>query len=173
MAFETINAKDVTGNFFEMIGDEWMLITAGMGEHFNAMTASWGGVGILWGKQVAHCYVRPQRSTRGFMDDGTFYTLSFYGDAHHKALLETYGTLSGKDIDKENATGFVPAVSDSGAVYFEQARLVIVCKKLYADDFDPAKFTDGGTVAESIYPTNDFHRMYIGEIVQVLKQAER
>ena len=40
-----------------------MLITAGDENRHNAMTASWGGVGELWGKYVSTIYIRPQRYT--------------------------------------------------------------------------------------------------------------
>lgn len=39
-------------NAFDLIGKEWMLVTAGNQEKFNTMTASWGGIGWLWNKPV-------------------------------------------------------------------------------------------------------------------------
>lgn len=45
-----IAIKDLSENFFEVIGKEWMLVTAGNKDHFNTMTASWGGIGFLWNK---------------------------------------------------------------------------------------------------------------------------
>mgnify|MGYP002971456598 CR=1 FL=1 len=42
---KSIAIKDLSENFFEVIGKEWMLVTAGSKEHFNTMTASWGGIG--------------------------------------------------------------------------------------------------------------------------------
>ena len=50
MAMKEINPKELSFNPFSMIGDEWMLVTAGDEKKFNTMTASWGGVGVIWGK---------------------------------------------------------------------------------------------------------------------------
>ena len=65
--------------------------------------------------------------------------------------------------------GLTPAFSALGAPYFEQAQLVLVCRKLYADDLRPEKFTDQ-SLDGRWYPEHDYHRMYAGEVVQVLKK---
>ena len=49
-----IAIKDLSENFFEVIGKEWMLVTAGNKDHFNTMTASWGGIGFLWNLSLIH-----------------------------------------------------------------------------------------------------------------------
>ena len=51
-----------------------MLITAGMKEKCNTMTASWGGLGVLWGGPVATVYIRPQRYTLEFVENSEFFT---------------------------------------------------------------------------------------------------
>ncbi len=56
-----------------------------------------------------------------------------------------------------------------GAVYFEEARLVLECRKLYFQDLDPEHFLDRGL--ESNYPHKDYHRMYVGEITECLAGA--
>ena len=72
-----LDLKDLNGNVFSMIGQQWMLITAGTAESCNTMTASWGGLGILWGRPVATCYIRPQRYTKGLMDREDYFSLVF------------------------------------------------------------------------------------------------
>jgi len=167
MAFSEIKSDAISDNVFKLIGSEWMLITGGTLKSHNAMTASWGGLGVLWGKNVAFCFVRPQRYTHEFMDSGEYYTLSFFPE-NFKPALVVYGSTSGRDIDKDAETGLKAVPSPEGAVYYNEAKLVIVCKKLYADEFKPEKFT----VSELdglMYPARDHHTMYIGEIVRVLK----
>ena len=61
--FSRIDPKELDQNVFSMIGEQWMLVTAGTAERCNTMTASWGGLGVLWGKPVASVYSRPQRYT--------------------------------------------------------------------------------------------------------------
>ena len=60
---KSIAIKDLSENFFEVIGKEWMLVTAGSKEHFNTMTASWGGIGWLWNKPVVFVFIRSERYT--------------------------------------------------------------------------------------------------------------
>ena len=55
-------------NAFDLIGKEWMLVTAGNKEKFNTMTASWGGIGWLWNKPVAFVFIRPERYTHDFIE---------------------------------------------------------------------------------------------------------
>lgn len=162
--FREIRPEQLAGNVFETIGKKWMLITAGDAAGFNTMTASWGGMGVLWNKNVAFCFIRPQRYTLGFVEKSERFTLSFYDEAYRPAL-NLCGSKSGRDIDKPKAAGLTP-VFDRGSVYFQEASGVLVCKKLYAQDFDPARFLDADALA--CYPGGDFHRMFIGGIETAL-----
>lgn len=165
MAFKTIDPKTMENNPFALFADDWMLLTAGNKDAHNTMTVSWGGVGVLWGMNVATCYVRPQRHTFGFMEKGEYYTLSAYDESFREAL-GFCGSKSGRDYDKAKECGLTPAFAAGDAPYYEEAKLVLVCKKLYAQDFDPEKFLDARI--EKVYPTKDYHRMYVGEVVEVL-----
>ena len=87
-----------------------MLITAGDRNGSNTMTASWGGVGIMWGKPVATAYIRPQRYTKEFVDDNEYFTLSFLPEEQRKAL-NICGSVSGRDVeDKWKKPGCIPAI---------------------------------------------------------------
>ena len=166
MRFIEARPEQLTDNPFTLIGADWMLITAGTPESLNTMTASWGGLGVLWERKVATCYIRPTRHTFGFVEEAPNFTLSFFGEQHRKAL--TYcGTHSGRDGDKIKAAGLTP-VRDGGFVYFAEARLVLSCRKIYSQDILPERFLD--PAIEAMYPQKDYHRMYIGEIVRCLKR---
>ena len=138
-----------------------MLITAGTPEHCNTMTASWGGLGVLWGVPMATCYIRPQRYTK------EYFTLCFFGE-EYRPQLNLCGTKSGRDIDKVKECGFTVAAGAGNAPYFEQANLVLVCRKRMADPMDPALMPED--VKEKWYK-GDYHTMYWGEIVETLKKA--
>jgi flavin reductase (DIM6/NTAB) family NADH-FMN oxidoreductase RutF len=129
------------------------------------MTVSWGGLGVLWGKNTAACFVRPQRYTYEFMEKGEYYTLSSY-EPELASIHTVFGGKSGRDEDKVRLTGLTPAFADCGAPYFTQAETVIVCKKIYFADFDPENFLDKSIAAN--YPGKDYHRIYIGEIIEIL-----
>ena len=161
--FREISPAEITGNVFERIGKQWMLITAGREESFNTMTASWGSMGILWGKNVAFVFVRDHRHTFKFMEENEFYTLSFYGEEYREAL-QICGTLSGRDVNKPEKAGLTPAY-DEKTTWFNEAEMVITCRKLYRHKIDPNELVDSSITG--IYPQNDYHYMYVGEIERV------
>lgn len=164
--FIEITAERLNENAFNLIGEEWMLITAGTAENFNTMTASWGTMGILWNLPVAICFIRPQRYTFEFAESSDYYTLSFLEPGNRK-ILQYCGAHSGRDTDKIAEAGLIPRISDLGNVYFEQCRLMIECKKLYADRIREDAFKIPELIRKN-YPKKDFHKFYIGEIVSCL-----
>ncbi len=161
-----LKPAEIKDNPFQAIGKDWMLIAAGTRQAHNMMTASWGAWGVLWHKPVCFCFVRPHRHTYGFMEQNFFYTLNFFGKKYRKAL-NFCGSKSGRDVDKVKATGLTVCCDKTGAVYFAQARLVIVCKKIYAQRIDPHGFLDPSI--EDNYPKKDYHQMYVGEVVRCLR----
>ena len=163
MSFKEISPKEISENVMEMISNEWMLISAGNENSYNMMTASWGFMGEMWGKKCAIAMIRPQRYTYEFVEREDYFTLSFYGD--NKEIHKVCGSKSGRDVDKTAETGLAPIFSDN-SVYFEQARLVLVCKKLYAQDLKEDCFTDKNNL--KWYQLKDYHRMFVGEILKVL-----
>lgn len=163
MAFKEILPTEIKGNLMDAIANEWMLVTAGNKNSYNTMTASWGFTGEMWGKKCAICVIRPQRYTHDFMDREEYYTLSFYGD--RKDIHKVCGSKSGRNTDKVKEAGLTP-VFDHETVYFDEARLVLVCKKLYSDEIKEDRFIDKDCL--QWYPEKDYHTAYVGEIVKVL-----
>jgi flavin reductase (DIM6/NTAB) family NADH-FMN oxidoreductase RutF len=168
--FEEIDIKSIVDNVFQLFDDEWMLVTAGTGEKFNTMTASWGSFGILWNKPIAICFIRPQRYTLGFVEKQDYFTLSFFSDKYRN-ILNFCGQKSGRDIDKIKKTGLIPFETALGNIGFQQARMILECKKIYADFIIPDKFIDT-QIINKIYPTNDFHKFFIGEIIHCYLNKE-
>ena len=164
---KAIDPKCLNENVFSLIGDRWMLMTAGNRDSRNTMTASWGGLGVIWGAPSATCYVRPQRYTKEFLDREEYFTLSFYGEEWKKAL-SLCGSKSGREVDKEAECGLTPAYAACGAPYYEQAELVLVCRKRFAQPMDPALIPE--EIKEKWYPQRDYHTIYIGEIVEALSR---
>lgn len=162
-----ISVSELKDNMFDAIGKEWMLVTAGTPEKFNMMTASWGGTGILWGKPVAFIFIRPERYTYEFIEKGDTLTLSFLGEAH-RDIHKICGSQSGRDIDKVAASGLKPYVTENGNIAYEQARLILECKKLYADFIDADNFVDKLLISRWYGEEyGGFHKMYILEIQNV------
>lgn len=162
--FKEISVKEIQKNAVSLIADDWGLVTAGNADGYNTMTVSWGALGELWGKDMVTLYIRPQRYTKEFLDANDYFTLSFYPDSEKKALAFC-GAHSGRDVDKAAETGLVPVFSEK-APYFEQAKLVLVCKKMAVGRFDPDGFVDASVMAN--YAAGDFHYIYYGAIEKVL-----
>ena len=164
-----ISPNEISQNPFELIDDDWFLLSAGDVDSFNTMTASWGGMGVLWNKPVVFCFVRPQRYTYKFMESNKLFTMSFFDDRYRDAL-SLCGKVSGRQTDKMKATGLKPFESPGGSVFYEQAKLMLECRKLYFSDITPENFLVDGIDAN--YPKKDYHRMYIGEIVSVFNNVK-
>ena len=161
-----INVREIKENPVSLINDGWGLLTAGDGNGYNTMTVSWGAIGELWNRDVAIVFVRPQRYTKEFMDNSEYFTLSFYDEEYRKAL-QLCGTKSGRDVNKAEATGLTPAYT-CGTTYFEQAKLVLVCRKIACQDMNPKGFIDKSI--DENYKNGDYHTTYVGEIVKVLEK---
>lgn len=148
---------------FTKIGSEWTLITAMCDGKVNTMTASWGGLGVLWGKNVATVYIRPQRYTREFVDGSDTFTLSFFGGACKKEM-GYLGKVSGKDVPNKIEQAGLHIELVDGQPTFAEATQTLVCKKLYRDCIKPENFLCKEE-DEKWYPTKDYHIVYIAEIV--------
>ena len=120
---QELDPKRLEENVFSLFDDQWTLITAGTPEHCNTMTASWGGLGVLWHKNVATIYVRPQRYTYEFLETSEFFTLSFFDEAWRQQLSYC-GTVSGREADKVASCGFHIGAAGE-APYIQEARLEI------------------------------------------------
>jgi flavin reductase (DIM6/NTAB) family NADH-FMN oxidoreductase RutF len=167
--FEEIKPTEIQGNTFQMIDKQWFLLTAGNLKNFNTMTASWGGLGILWNKPVVFCFVRPQRFTYQFMETSKQFTMSFLG-AEHRSKLNYCGKYSGRNVNKIVSTGLISKETPGGSIYFEQADLVLECVKIYVSDLDPSHFLDPSILNN--YPKKDYHRLFIGEIISCLQKSQ-
>lgn len=143
-----------------------MLISARKADgRINTMTASWGGFGIMWGRAVCLCVIRPQRYTLEFVNEAERLTLTFLKEGYREALT-LCGRKSGRDCDKIAEAGLTPVV-DGDLVGFEEARMVIAGRKLYCGTFREEGFLDRSIVAEQ-YPKGDFHRVFVCGIEDVL-----
>lgn len=166
MAFKEIEANLINENFIKNIGDEWMLITAGNKDSYNMMTASWGFAGVMWGFPTAIAAIRPERYTTEFVEREDYYTLSFYGD--NKKIHAVCGKESGRNVNKTEKTGLTPVFDDeTGAPYFEEARMVLICQKVYEQTLEKSGFLND-EIPKSAYPTENYHKMFYGKILKAL-----
>ena len=162
MSFKEIAPEELQENAFKVIGKDWLLVTGTAEGKSNAMTASWGGMGVMWGKPVAFLVIRPQRYTKEFIDKAEGLTISVFGEDRHK-MMSYFGSVSGRDEDKIAKAGLTP-VEDNGR---EEARMAMVCRKLYAQELQEDCLLDADSKAKW-YPAKDYHTMYVAEIEKLL-----
>lgn len=158
MKFET--------EIFSQFNDKWALLSAGPKDKHNTMTISWGGMGTLWFKPVVTVYVKPCRHTYNFMNDNEYFTVSFYPEEYKKALM-LMGSKSGRDTDKDTAAGLTLRDLDK-AVTYEEAEVTMLCRKIYYQDMIPEHMPQD--VVQQNYITEEPHRMFIGEVVEVIEK---
>ncbi len=165
-AFREIDPLDINENAIRLFAQGWFALTAGSGGQFNTMTISWGNLGQLWGNPVVTVYVRPDRYTYRFMEDSPCFTLCAFG-RQYKDRLQYFGTVSGRDEDKIKGSGLTPLYTETGNLYYQEARLVIECEKVYYDDLEKEHMLDEAAINhyEVQQKHAPAHRMYIGKIL--------
>ena len=153
--FQPLPFDLVEFNPFTKIGKEWALVTAGNKEKANTMTVSWGGVGVLWGKNVAFIFVRDSRYTKEFIDANEFFSITFLCGSH-----------SGRDEDKFAAAGLTLATRHN-IPYVDEGNFVLLCEKMSATRITEDSFLLP-EIKEKWYKDGDMHTMYVAEIIDIL-----
>ncbi len=162
--FKSITAESIPGNIIKMLSEDWMLITAGNETEFNMMTASWGGLGHMFSKPVAFCFINPTRHTYSLMEKYETYTLSFYTQAYRSAL-EYCGNNSGRDKNKVKESGLTPITTPSGSKAFNEAWMIIECRKLISQPLNQESISN--EEIRNVWDGKQLHKMFVGEIINV------
>lgn len=162
--FESIDYRALNLPLIEMMGNDYMLLTAGKLTDYNAMTVGWGGFGFLWQRPVCWTFVRPQRFTFEFTEKYDTFTLSWFGKKYAKAL-SICGSVSGRTHNKIEEAGLQPLASPDAGVCFLEAEIIFECRKIYFQDLVPDNMLDKSILRN--YPANDFHRVYTGQIEKI------
>jgi flavin reductase (DIM6/NTAB) family NADH-FMN oxidoreductase RutF len=149
---------------------QWLVLTAGTAEDCNMMTVAWGSIGCMWAKPFAQIVVRPGRHTYNFTEESDTFTLCAFPE-EFRSDLQTLGTTSGRDGDKLAKTGLTLRASTKvAAPAYNEASLILECRKIYYQDMDPKGFVDN--TIDGSYPNQDYHRVYFGEIVAAFTNGQ-
>lgn len=165
--FHEISPADLLCRPFSLIGEDWLLVTVAAAGRTNTMTASWGGLGVIWGKSAATIYLRPQRYTKELLDQSETFSLSVLG-APFRQTLSYLGAVSGREEDKIKKAGLT-LWGERDTPYFAEASLVFLCRKLYGQPMAPENFSDE-SLSAAWYPQRDYHVLYIGAIERILQK---
>jgi len=161
--YKQVDPAQLSDNLISLIASDWMLVTAGTRKKFNTMTANWGGTGYLWHKPVVFVFVRPERYTYEFIEKTEGFTLTFF-DEKYRDVLNLCGAKSGRDIDKVAETGLTPHFTELGYPAFTEARLVMECRKLYAEQLTRDAFLDSEPLKTHYTTKGGLHKLYIAQI---------
>ncbi|MCF0130070.1 MAG: flavin reductase [Pseudobutyrivibrio sp.] len=155
-------------NPWEKISKEWFAITTELDGRPNAMTAGWGGIGVMWGKNVAMVFVRESRYTKEILDNSETFSCCFL-DPQDKGTKNTFkylGMVSGRDEDKLPAARLTINHS-MGVPFIDEANFAILCKKMAAIPIEPEHMLRD-SILDDWYKDGDYHTMYVGEILDIL-----
>lgn len=167
--YDKIEASDLSDNVIQLIGKEWMLVTAGNKDSYNTMTASWGGIGYIWERPSTFIFIRDTRYTYQFLQQEESFTLSFFDEKYRNAL-RICGTRSGRDTNKIEEAGLTPLETPSGLMSFGEAKMIIECKKMFVQELDYANLTEPyktKVMEESYKNESSKHQMFISEITNI------
>ena len=169
MELQPVDIKTLTPEIFQLFASRTPLLTAGDRSRRNTMTIGWAQLGTLWNMPVCTVYVRPERHTCGFMESFDYFTVSVL-PVSEKKTLAFCGTKSGRDVDKITECGLTLCYGAGDAPFFDQAELVLVCKKLYTQDLNPACVLDDKAILPYYGQKGGWHRAYTGTVVEVYQK---
>lgn len=158
-----LNYLEVISLATERMAKGQALLTVG-GAHPNTMTIAWGSIGYCWNMPVFTAYVRPQRHTHDILREQGRFTVSIALTDDRKEIFRMAGTTSGRDMDKFDGHGItaVPGQTVDAPVVAEcQLHFECVLREttqMRGDAMD-------ADVRERCYPQQDYHTIYMGEIV--------
>ena len=167
--FQPYPANLLDINPFTRIGTDWMAVTAGDAQKANTMSASWGTLGVLWGKNVVSIFIRDSRYTKEFMDSHDTISLTYFDmeDKENKLALKYFGAVSGRKEDKITSAKMHVDYASDGTPYIDEGNLVLICRKMSATKILPEQFIDA-SIDSSWYKDKDYHTMYVAEVTEIL-----
>ena len=163
MKLHPVELKTLKPEVYQVFGTQNALLTAGDQNGCNTMTIGWCQLGWLWNQPVCTVYVRPERYTYEFMEKHDYFTVSVL-PADAKKLMAFCGTKSGRDVDKVKECGLTLCYGAGDAPFFEEAEMVLVCKKAYVQDMGASCVLDEERIFPFYGAKGNWHRMYVGRV---------
>ena len=157
-------------NPIKKLADEGVAIVGEADGIVNATSSHNGGVGHIWGKNVVYAFLRNTRYTKELIDKSDYFSACFFdmNDKNNVQLMKVLDQLSGRNEDKLHLC-HVNVEHAMNCPYIDDANFIILCKKIAA-----VPMTENTILDENILNDNyserhldDFHTMYIGEILDI------
>lgn len=165
---ETINPLEHATEILQGV-QKGVLLTTKQGDRVNAMTISWGNLGIEWGKPLFTAFVRQHRFTKEFLDATREFTVNIPVGEFDKNIIAVCGSKSGRNMDKIadlDLTLEDPEVVAAPGI--RELPLTLECRVRYIQDQDLSALDEDDV--EKWYPADesgfrDYHTVFCGEIV--------
>jgi flavin reductase (DIM6/NTAB) family NADH-FMN oxidoreductase RutF len=160
-----LEPTDIPENPIVLVDGYKGILAMGDRQEHNAMTIGWGTLGMLWRKPVFNVYVSSSRFSHSLMEKFDTFTVSFFNMSHLEDVMYL-GHHSGRDGDKISHTHLHLNYTKAGTPMFDDAFLIIECRKLYGGPFDVTKMAEDPA---AMYASGKMgvHSVYVGEILNV------
>jgi flavin reductase (DIM6/NTAB) family NADH-FMN oxidoreductase RutF len=167
--FRQISPEEIRDNVFTLVGKVFPVITAGKEDHYNSMTASGGGLGLLLKKLTTWCIIREDRYTLELIQKEQTYTLAYFPNEYKEQVL-FLGSKSGRNSEKMKEVKLTGVKTPCGDMSFKEARLMIECNltaiiATNANDFCTQEARD--YINEAYKEANVPRKFVFGEIKHV------
>jgi flavin reductase (DIM6/NTAB) family NADH-FMN oxidoreductase RutF len=167
--FKSIQPEEINDDVFTLAGKTYPVITAGKQEHYNSMTASGGGFGMLFKKPTTWCLMRADRYTLALIQQMQSYTMSYF-PCEYKEQVFFLGSKSGRDSTKMQEVKLTSVQMPSGDMSFIETKLIIECKltQITTPDIDDFYSHEAMAYVKEAYKNaNDYRKYVFGEITNV------
>lgn len=167
--FRQISPEEISDDIFTLVSKIFPVITAGNTNHYNSLTASGGGMGVLFKKPTTWSILRADRYTFELILKEQTYTMSYFPDEYRKQVM-FLGSRSGRESDKMKEVELTGIQTPLGNISFEEARLIIECKLIQIttpqlDDFYSQEIIDW--LNDTYKQASDIRKYAYGEITSV------
>lgn len=166
MSLEKTSIYDIDENFVKLIRKDACITSFGSANHHNALAVGWALIGSLWRYEVAEVYIKPTRYSFNFAENEKYFSLMWFDKNIHEEIIKTYGSLSGRDVDKDKLSN-LSLIELDGCACYKEARLIIVCEKIYSHALKEEEILDQNVINMPLYDDKKYHSSYTGKIINV------
>ena len=145
-----------------------VLVTTKANDRVNALTISWGMLGIQWGVPIFITFIRESRFSKQMLDTHGEFTVNIPVGSFNRKITTVCGRESGRNVDKIKKLGLTLVESEEISVPgILELPLTLECKVIYSQPQDQEKIEDRFITKYYNGPkTGDtaYHTAYYGEI---------
>lgn len=166
--FQPYPIETLDFNPFTFIGTQGFVATAEADGKINTTTVTWGGMGIMFNKNVAFICIQDSKFTKELIDKSNTFSMTFFDPdkKQFKNAMKYLKAATGRTEDKIAAAGL--SVNRSLKVPFiDEGNFVLILEKLAAIPLTTEYITKKW-LCDEFYPDNGTDTIYIADILEIL-----